>query len=317
MQELEVGMFSCRSLAAVLLAVLTVTLTADQKAFLGRWTLMGTGDSPGSYWLEVKDDGGKLSAMFLNRGGHPTAATDVRVEGDELIFTHGTAQSPAEFRAKVTGGKMTATLKRGERTLTLSGGRPPAWPAANANGSHTYGAPVVLFDGKSLDAFGVQNPKNPMNWSIEEGVMTNGEHANNLVSKEKFKDFKINADYKVGPGTNSGIYLRGRYELQVLDDFGKPPFERGHMAIYGWKTPAVNASKPPNEWQTMEAVVVANRVTVTHNGQRIHDNAVLEAITGGALDTDEMAPGPIMIQGDHSKVWFRKITVTPITKAGR
>jgi hypothetical protein len=156
-----------------------------------------------------------------------------------------------------------------------------------------------------------------MNWSIEDGIMTNGEHANNLISKEKFKDFKLNAEYRVGPGTNSGIYLRGRYELQVLDDFGKPPFERGHMSIYGWKTPAQNASKPAGEWQTMEAIVVGNRVTVTHNGQKIHDNAVLEAITGGALDNDELAPGPLMIQGDHSKVWFRKIVVTPITKAGQ
>jgi len=310
-------MRSCRFLAPVLLAVLTVTLAADQKAFLGRWTLSGTGDSSGSYWLEVKDDGGKLTAKFLNRGGHPTPGENVRVEGDELIFTHGTAQAPAEFRGRVTGDKMTATVKRGERTVTLSGGRPPSWPAANANGTHTYGTPVVLFDGKSLDAFGVQNPKVPMNWAIEDGVMTNGEHANNLVSKEKFKDFKINAEYKVGPSTNSGIYLRGRYELQVLDDFGKPAFDRGHMAIYGWHAPAVNASKPVNEWQTMEAIVVGNRVTVTHNGQRVHDNAVLEAITGGALDIDETAAGPIMIQGDHSKVWFRKITVTPITRAGR
>jgi hypothetical protein len=211
---------------------------------------------------------------------------------------------------------MTATLKRGDRTLTLNGGRPPSWPAANANGKHTYGTPVVLFDGKSLDGFGVQNPKVPMNWSIEEGVMTNGEHANNLVSKQKFKDFKLNAEYKVGPGTNSGIYLRGRYELQVLDEFGKPTFERGHMSIYGWKAADVYASKPAGEWQAMEAIVVGNRVTVTHNGQRVHDNAVLQAITGGALDTDEMAPGPIMIQGDHSKVWFRKITITPITTPG-
>jgi hypothetical protein len=215
----------------------------------------------------------------------------------------------------VEGDKITATLKSGERSVDLSGGRPPKWPPLNANGKHTFGTPAVLFDGKSLDAFGGQRP-GELNWSIEDGVMTNGEHANNLVSKEKFKDFKLNAEYKVGPATNSGIYLRGRYELQVLDDYGKPPFERGHMAIYGWKAPPVNSSKPVGEWQTVEATVVGNRVTVIHNGQKIHDNAVLEAITGGALDINEAEPGPIMIQGDHSKVWFRKIVVTPITRAG-
>ena len=308
---------SCRSLAAVLVAAVTVTVAADQKAFLGRWTLTGTGDSPGGYWLEVKEDGGKLTAKFLNRGGHPTAVDNVRVEGDELIFTFGAGNQPqSEFRGKLAGGKLSATIKRGERTIDISGGRPPKWPESNANGNHTYGKPVVLFDGTSLEAFGVQHKDRPMNWSVQDGTMTNGEKANNLISKEKFKDFKINAEYKVGEATNSGIYLRGRYELQVLDDYGKPPFERGHMSVYGWHPPKVNASKPVGEWQTMEAIVVGNRVTVTHNGQRVHDNAVLEAITGGALDIDETAPGPIMIQGDHTKVWFRKITITPITKAG-
>jgi hypothetical protein len=310
--------YRIRTVILFSLAVMTVTVSADQKAFLGRWTLMGGGDRPGAYWLEVKDEGGKLTAKFLNRGGHPLAMENVRVEGDELMFTtpkSGANQTFSEFRGKVSGDKITATMKSGERTIELSGGRPPKWPAANANGHHTFAAPVVLFDGKSLDAFGGQRP-GELNWSIEDGVMTNGEHANNLVSKEKFKDFKLNAEYKVGPGTNSGIYLRGRYELQVLDDYGKPPFDRGHMAIYGWKAPPVNSSKPAGEWQTVEATVVGNRVTVIHNGQKIHDNAVLEAITGGALDINEADPGPIMIQGDHSKVWFRKIVVTPITRTG-
>jgi hypothetical protein len=310
--------YRIRAFILFTLAAMTVTLSADEKAFLGRWTLMGGGDRPGAYWLEVKDDGGKLTAKFLNRGGHPLVMENVRVEGDELIFTtpkSGANQTFSEFRGKVNGDKITATLKSGERTVDLSGGRPPKWPASNASGHHTFGAAVVLFDGKSLDAFGGQRP-GELNWSIEDGVMTNGEHANNLVSKEKFKDFKLNAEYKVGPGTNSGIYLRGRYELQVLDDYGKPPFDRGHMAIYGWKAPPVNSSKPAGEWQTVEATVVGNRVTVIHNGQKIHDNAVLEAITGGALDINEAEPGPIMIQGDHSKVWFRKIVVTPITRTG-
>lgn len=311
--------YRIRAVILFSLAVMTVTLSADQKAFLGRWTLVGTGERPGAYWLEVKDEGGKLTAKFLNRGGHPLSMENVRVEGEELIFTtpkSGANQTFSEFRGKVIGDRITATLKSGERMLNLSGGRPPTWPASNANGNHTFGTPVVLFDGKSLEAFGVQSPDRPMNWSIEEGLMTNGEKANNLVSREKFKDFKLSAEYKVGPSTNSGIYLRGRYELQVLDDYGKPPFDRGHMAIYGWKAPPVNSSKPVGEWQTVEATVVGNRVTVIHNGQKIHDNAVLEAITGGALDIDEAAPGPIMIQGDHSKVWFRKIVVTPITRAG-
>jgi len=304
----------------VFLALLSMTISADQKAFLGRWNLSGAPpNSDRVYWLEVKDENGELAAMFLNRGGSPVRIDDVRLEGDEIVLQmQGRGNNPAPLiRLKAAGAKLTGTIAAGTTTVNVTGVRPPRWEHANANGDHTYGTPVVLFDGKSLDAFGVQNKSQPMGWSIEDGVMTNVEHANNLVSKDKFKDFKIHAEYKVGPGSNSGIYLRGRYELQVLDDYGKPAEEHGHMTIYAWKAPRINASKPPGEWQTMEAVVVGNRVTVTLNGQRVHDNAVLQAITGGALDANETEPGPIMIQGDHERVWFRSVTVTPITKTGR
>ena len=307
-------------LIAAFLAMLSMSISADQKALLGRWNLTGTPpNSDHVYWLEVKDESGKLSAMFLNRGGSPVRIDDVRMEGDELVLQmQGRGNTPGpRIRLRAGGAGVAGTVASGSNTVNVTGVRPPRWEHANANGNHTYGTPVALFDGRSLDAFGVQNKSQPMGWSIEDGVMTNVEHGNNLVSKEKFKDFKIQAEYKLGPQSNSGIYLRGRYELQVLDDYGKPVEAHGHMAIYAWKAPRVNASKPPGEWQTMEAVIVGNRVTVTLNGQRVHDNAPLEAITGGALDANESEPGPIMIQGDHERVWFRKVTVTPITKPGR
>ena len=132
------------------------------------------------------------------------------------------------------------------------------------------------------------------------------------MSKQKFWNFRLQAEYKLTEKSNSGIYLRGRYEMQVLDDYGTPPEKHGHMSIYAWTPPLVNASKPAGEWQTVDIVIVGNRVTATLNGQKVHDNAEIQAITGGALDADEMAPGPILIQGDHTKVWFKKITVTPI-----
>ena len=86
-----------------------------------------------------------------------------------------------------------------------------------------------------MDAWDVQDKAKPMGWTVVDGTMTNTPHANNLISKQKFQDYKIHAEYKLEQNSNSGIYIRGRYELQVLDDFGKPPFERGHMSIYGWQ----------------------------------------------------------------------------------
>jgi hypothetical protein len=174
----------------------------------------------------------------------------------------------------------------------------------------------VLFDGTSIAAWDVQDKNKPSGWSVEEGAMTNVPKANNLVSKEQFKDFRIDAEYKVSPKGNSGIYLRGRYEMQVLDDAGAAPGDEvhGHMAIYARTAPTKNVSKPAGEWQTAQVTIVGNCVSAVLNGQTIHNNAKLTGITGGARDAKETEPGPIVIQGDHEKVWFRKVIVTPITK---
>lgn len=308
-----------RAAALAALAILGITTVgAQENPFLGRWNLTGTGaNSTNVYWLEIKDDGGQLTGMFLNRGGHPLKLATVRIGNGELIFqpappSSGTAP---EFHARLQGDKLTGSVKLGERTVEFVGVRPPKWPAANANAAHRFGTPVELFDGKSMDAWDVQNKNRPIGWSVVDGVMTNTPPANNLISKQKFQDFKIHAEYKLEQNSNSGIYLRGRYELQVLDDFGREPFDRSHMSIYGWHAPAVNASKPAGEWQWMEATIVGNKVTVILNGKKVHDNATLEAITGGALDANESEPGPVTIQGDHEKVTYRKVTVTPITDA--
>jgi hypothetical protein len=160
---------------------------------------------------------------------------------------------------------------------------------------------------------------------MADGVMSNavperGEKSTcNPHTKQKFKDFKIDAEFNLGANQNSGLYLRGRYELQLMLEAtpGRVATYPGQlMDIYGWKRADVYAGGPPDSWQVLEAVVVGNRVTATLNGKKVHDNALLPAVTGGALDNDELAPGPIMIQGDHSKVSFRKLVITPITTPG-
>jgi len=199
------------------------------------------------------------------------------------------------------------------------GVRQPVWPPSNANANHTYGTPVVLVGpGVGLDVWVGQTPQHPDGWKIVDGILSNEPPTYNPVSKEKFKDFKIDTEFKLDEGQNSGLYLRGRYELQLA--LGPGPSStagrQGLLSIYGWKAPDVNAGKPAGEWQALDAIVVGNHITATLNGQRVHDNAVLPAMTGGALDNDELAPGSIMIQGDHSRVSFRRLVVTPITKPG-
>lgn len=339
----------------LLLSAILLTTAAPRaqsaNPFLGAWNITGTGtDSAMIFWLEVKNDGGKLSGLFLNRTGHPLPLAVVKVENGELIFQGGTPEKPSgpEYRAKIEGGTLVghhtvtqrppatvgaAIIERGaekpptptQRTVNWIGIRPPVWPAANANGKHTYGTPVVLYDEtmKSTDPatlFDVQNTRSPINWLIEDGLLTNkAPGGNNIISKQKFTDFKVLIEYKLEPKSNSGVYLRGRYELQVLDDIADTTTEKflTQMAIYGRRAPDVKASKAPGEWQTMEAILVGNHVTVTLNGQKMHDNVVIGGVTGGTLDNDELAPGPLMIQGDHGRIWIRKAVVTPITKAGK
>lgn len=305
-----------RAAALAALAILAITtVAAQQNPFLGRWNLTGTGaNATGVYWLEVKDEGGQLTGMFLNRGGSPVKLASVKVENGELVFQLAPPArgNGTEGRARAQGGKLTGKLTQGERVVEFTGARPPTWPAADANAPHKFGAPVALFDGKSMDAWDVQDKSKPSGWSVVDGTMTNTPHANNLISKQKFQDYKIHAEYKLEQNSNSGIYIRGRYELQVLDDYGKPQDEHSHMAVYAWHKPLVNASKPIGEWQAMEATIVGNKVTVMLNGQKVQDNATLEAVTGGALDANETEPGPVMIQGDHEKVTYRNVTVTPI-----
>jgi hypothetical protein len=311
-----------RTFALATLLLLSVQAGSDVKPFLGKWNMTGTGGDAGVvYWLEVKNDGGKLSGSFLNRFSSPYDLANIKIENGELSFWNapraGQQPSPV-WRARVENGRLvgtTTTLRREGAPAVINwiGVRPPAWPAADANATHKFGTPVPLFDGGTMDAWGVQHTQNPVNWSVENGAMSSApKQGNNLVSKQSFQDFKVEAEYSIAQGSNGGIYLRGRYELQLLDDAGQPVTPQSHMAIYGRTPPATNASKPAGEWQRMEAVVVANRVTVTLNGQRVHDNAVIDGITGGALDANETAPGPLMLQGDHGRVSFRRVVVTPI-----
>jgi len=315
-------------------------------------------DSDKVYWLEVTQKGDQLEGRFLNRSAHATPLAWIRVEGKELVFRYGRGEGLPEspvvecgpiYRAHMENGKLighhvpapcnaptsspgaTAASPAGAgaasakppappaKEIQWVGTRQPAWSASNANGNHDYGKPIVLVGpGVGLEVWTGATAEKSGGWKIENGILSNEPPTYNPISKEKFKDFKIETEFKLDEKQNSGLYLRGRYELQLALGPGNPLTQgrQGFLAIYGWKAADADAAKPAGEWQSLEAIVVGNRLTATANGKRIHDNAILPAMTGGALDNDELAPGPIMIQGDHSRVSFRKMVVTPITKSG-
>lgn len=171
-----------------------------------------------------------------------------------------------------------------------------------------------LFNGKDTSGWHLRHPDGHNSWSVEDGILKNtvsGEvHGTDLVSDEKFWNFTVRFDYLVPDDSNSGFYLRGRHEIQILGDHAKGTTgQGGNGAIYGFKAPDHFVSKPGDEWQTVEATIIGNRITVIHNGIKTHDNVECNRATGSELDNKVNEPGSIFLQGDHGTVWFRKIEI--------
>lgn len=171
-----------------------------------------------------------------------------------------------------------------------------------------------LFNGKDTTGWHLRKADGHNSWSVENGILKNtvnkGEHGTDLVTDEKFKNFTVKYEYLVPDGSNSGFYLRGRHEIQILGDAASGKASLGcNGALYNFKAPDKFVSKPGNQWQTVEATIIGDKITVTLNGERIHENVQCRKGTGGQLDDDVDEPGPIFLQGDHGTVSFRNIKI--------
>ena len=176
-----------------------------------------------------------------------------------------------------------------------------------------------LFNGKDTSGWKLRNESGHNAWKVVDGVLKNdlkkGEHGTDLVTEEKFWNFTVRYEYQVPEKSNSGFYLRGRHEIQILGDHESGKAGKGsNGAIYNLKPPGEFVSKPGGEWQTAEATIIGNKVSVTLNGKKIHENVEVKAATGGELDANVNEPGPIMLQGDHGAVSFRKIEIKVLPK---
>jgi hypothetical protein len=171
---------------------------------------------------------------------------------------------------------------------------------------------VPLFNGKDTTGWKLRRPDAHSFWTVKDGALQNtikqGDHGVDLLTEKKFKNFTVRFEFLVPDGSNSGFYLRGRHEIQVLGDFksGKAALT-GNGSLYNFKAPDAFASKPGDQWQTCEATIIGNKITVTLNGQKIHDNVVCDKPTGGEVDGQVKEAGPILLQGDHGTVAFRNL----------
>jgi hypothetical protein len=191
---------------------------------------------------------------------------------------------------------------------------PPARSSLERTARDTaqWGATIDLID-SGLTLWRTRGPAN--GWTVSDGVLINTPPSSDLISKLPLDDFKLHLEVNVPPQGNSGIYLRGRYEVQVLDSHGKAADSRQMGGVYAHLAPATNASRPAGEWQTYDFTLVGRRLKAVLNGVTIHDFAEIPAITAMAIDSNEAAPGTLMLQGDHTGVRYRNLRITPAIPA--
>lgn len=171
-----------------------------------------------------------------------------------------------------------------------------------------------LFNGKDLTGWRLRHQQSTSSWKVENGVLINdasaGKHGTDLVTEDKFWNFTVRYEYKIPKGANSGFYLRGRHEIQILDDYEKgKPGDHGNGSIYGIKAPDKFASKPAGEWNKVEATIIGDKITVILNGEKVHDNVACAKATGSEIDNKINEAGPLFLQGDHGSISFRNIEI--------
>lgn len=277
----------------------------DEDMF-GRWDATVLGDASYPMWFELAKQGDVFSGRLQPRAGHA------------LPF-EGLTATGASFRAIVSG-----TLYEGEvdgnsfRGTGSSGDERFEWTAVRApelaaTADPVWGEPMELFNRVDLTGWTTRYPDLENHWQAEDGVLVNAESGSGLMTEATFGDFKLHLEVNVPEGSNSGIYLRGRHEIQVQDDHGKQAHNLNMGGIYGQITPTENAALPANEWQSFDITLLGRWVTVVLNGATIIDHQEIPGITGEALDSNEGDPGPILFQGNHGRILYRNIVLTPTT----
>jgi hypothetical protein len=280
----------------------------------------------------VEEKDGVLSSNVLWGGGSVVPTAGTKVDGDTLIVTReqknkeGKLSAIETITAKIEGDalKLTTAKKNAEgkeigKPAEFAGKRIADIPAKPDLAKVKFGDPIQLMNGKDLTGWRLLKEADN-GWSVVDGVLQNrvvkakDKHFGNLRTDAEFEDFNLKTEVRTQEGSNSGIYLRGIYEVQIMESFGKP-LDSHHMgALYSRITPSVNAEKPIGEWQTLDITLVDRHLTVILNGTTIIDNQPVLGCTGGAMTSDEFKPGPLYLQGDHTNVDYRNMVLRPVVK---
>jgi len=301
-------------------------------SYVGQWALHR---QQGAGWLELKLENDKLAGGLLWGGGSVMPLDEVIDERERLVLVlnrrvksktglAGVVSSRWEVHAKEgrLAGKVLPANPRVSGEEFVGKRLPPSSPAPDLSRLR-YGEPVELFNGRDLTGWMLTDPNQKNGFQAVDGTLVNDPvqpegqprvRYGNLMTTSKFEDFNLKLEVNVPAGSNSGVYLRGIYEIQISDSFGKPLDSHNMGALYSRITPTVAAEKPAGQWQTLDITLCDRHLTVKLNGQTIIDNQPVQGVTGGALTADEFSPGPIYLQGDHGKVMFRNLVLRPVIK---
>jgi len=296
------------------LAGLTVEAQRDTTALFGRWDL--TVHAPGRdfpCWLEVCRSGSRfMVGRFVGAGGSSRPISRINLENGKMRFSIPPQWENEDRNLEVEGSLQGDSLVG---TLVTPSGETLNWvgtraPALKRQGEPLWGTPVTLFNGRDLSGWHIAGKTNQ--WVVEDGILRSPRPGSNIITDQKFTDFKLHIEFRYPRSGNSGVYLRGRYEVQIEDEEGG--FVQPNeviSAVYGFLPPVEPASKGPGVWQTYDITLVGRLVTIVFNGKTVICRSEIPGITGGALDSHEGEPGPIFLQGDHRAIEYRNIVLTP------
>ena len=305
----------CLVALCLLLAIPTMAYSQQINPIEGRWDMVISQDGKElPSWLEIRHSGTHtLVGRFVYAMGSARPISEIKLDGGKFTFSIPPQWEEGDRDMEFTGELNGNALKG---TMVYTNGETYEWTAVRAPQlEHTknpkWGKAIKLFNGKDLTGWHAMGENQ---WVVESGVLKSPKSGSNLVSDEKFEDFKLHIEFRYPEGSNSGIYLRGRYEVQVMDSKGAAPSDVEFSGVYGFLEPNEMAAKAAGEWQEYYITLIGRRVTVVANGITVINDQSIPGITGGALDSKEGEPGPFLIQGDHGPIEYRNIIVTPRVK---
>jgi len=280
--------------------------------FLGRWDL--TLKAPGGEypsWIEISRNDGGLTALFTGRWGNARPLPKITIQGTRIMFVSPKEEEGSNadltFEGVLDGNRLSGTLNGPDgKTWSWIGERAPH---LDRLGTPEWDKPIELFNGRDLSGWHESKP-GPPDWAVKGGNLISPGNGPELISDSKFRDFRLHIEFNCNKDSNSGVYLRGRYEVQIETDSVAEPPSHHTGGVYGFIAPKPELPRNADSWQAFDITLIGRTVTVVQNGRTIIDNQEIPGLTGGALDSQEDEPGPIYLQGsEKGHVTFRNITI--------